>query len=139
MNITADQADSNSTPNHSVDAKVKKQKKLNYSKYIILNQGTVSKEKVEKIQKAHSQLMDKDHNGFVKNVKFNNLRYELNTLFEDLPPFNEPVPIFSQIYDFIPESLGTNSKKVDGVPAVERQISQHEKNRQNNLAYANLN
>jgi len=68
-----------------------------------LNQGaTINKERVENIKKAHSQIVERDNKGRVSRVKFEALKYDLTNLFEDVPAFNEPVPIFGQLTDFVP-------------------------------------
>ena len=35
-----------------------------------------------------------------KRVKFCNLKYDLDALFENTPAFNEPLPKFDNIYDY---------------------------------------
>ena len=49
------------------------------------------------IKLAHEEFLDEN-----RKVKFDNLKYDLSDLYDNLPPFDEPVPIYSNDHDFKP-------------------------------------
>jgi hypothetical protein len=106
-------------------------------KFLVVNTSpTKTRERSQKeiISLEHEKIMDSN-----RRVKFENLKYDLTELFESQPAFDEPLPLYNMMYDFIPQkvSIVGAKQKVDaegGRPKVPKM----ELARMNNLAMANI-
>ena len=71
-------------------------------------------------------------------MKFENLKYSLKDLFDNQPAFDEPIPLYAQMSDYVPKKLSyPNVKRHDNLD-IRPSISEYEKNRVNNLAYEDI-
>ena len=117
--------------------------------YVVVNTSptkTHQRSQKEIINNEHAKVSYKQRYNFVQifddngKVKFSALKYSLNELFEQQPAFNEPLPLYNMMYDFLPQKIaiaGAKTKTADGGEGKPK-VSKMEMARMNNLAMANI-
>lgn len=61
-----------------------------------------------------------------RHVKFENLKYDLKELFDHQPDFDEPLPLYGQMYDFVPKKLEFPYKqRFEGAPDQKPKANKH--------------
>ena len=102
------------------------------------NIGNRNHKRALSIQDAHSKIIERDAEGKVKRVKFEKLKYNLDELFKNQPAFAEPVPLYGQMNDFVPQKLKFPIQKKREFQDLDEE-SKRELDEANNFALLNLN
>lgn len=129
-----------SIPNRkSVSVNPMRRKENKNTQFLIFNKGELSRTAKQEIAKKHQQLFDYKSNGKVANIKYHQIKYDLDQLFEKQPAFYEPIINYNQLKE-VPKKLELpyKSKKVSDIGPHTDKVSEHELKRQNNSAYADI-
>ena len=100
----------------------------------------MSKTAKQEVDKKHQQLFDYKNNGRVANIKYHQVKYDLDQLFQEQPVFYEPIINYNQLTDFIPKKLELpyKAKKMGDIGPGNDKVSEHELKKMNNSAYADI-
>lgn len=139
----------NIKPSHRATGSISKPKTKMHSlsdKYVVINlspnksqhqqQRQIIEEEHEKVSYIFElrkwKIFDEK-----KQVKFQNLKYDLKDLFENQPAFNEPLPLYNMMHDYIPKRVQVPQQKRQD-PGQDKKMSKQEFDRLNNQALANI-
>lgn len=117
--------------------KARTKEKTISDKYFVVNTSPLRPPRkcgVDPQKKALDESLSRIFDPKSKKVHFENLRYSLAELFEDQPAFNEPLPIYSQMGDFVPRKLELPIQVRNDNLETKQNKSRHDQERENNLA-----
>lgn len=112
-------------------------------KYVLLNvtgkQGPKLRDSTgpRRPQLLDDALVDRDKAGNVKRVRFEKLKYNQEQFYKHQPQFDQPIENYSKLKDYVPviKHEFPDSKPPKGF---ERNLSHHDQERSNNMAFLNL-
>lgn len=89
-------------------------------------------------KQALDQSLSRIYDPETRKVNFENLRYSLKDLFEEQPAFNEPLPLYNQMGDYIPKKLELSMQVRNDNLEMKPTTSKYDQHRENNLALEDI-